>query len=326
MRDSSSQNSSPRRILVTRDDKLGDVILATPVLESLRKKFPDAYLALLVRPATYDAVRENPFIDEVILDDQPGWGGVRTLAGKIAEKQFDTALILFCSARVSLAAFFAGIPRRIGPRSRWPMIFLTQRIRQNRSQCRKHEADYNLDLATIIGAKPVRNTLIVIDEATQRQVDSLFAKLGIKKDIPLVGIHPGGGGTSRGWKVERYAELIEQLTALSQLQFFVTHGPGEEEKVQRLAKVSPDNTFYHPRDYGILEMAEIIHRCSVFISASTGCSERRWGPYSVLHKLFTPDVPSCDRCGGEDCVYFDCMDGIKIDDVADAVRQFLWQE
>jgi ADP-heptose:LPS heptosyltransferase len=341
------QDSPPRRILVTRDDKLGDVILATPVLESLRKKFPDAYIAVLVRPATYQAVRENPFIDRVIIDDKPGWSGIRSLAEKIAEKNFDVALILFVSARASLATFMAKIPARIGPSSRWGMIFLTRRIRQKRSQCRKHEADYNLDLAAAIGAEPVRNTSVFIDKATQNKVDNLFSELEVDKDIPMIGIHPGGGGTSRGWKVERYAELIEQLTRPGRVQFFITHGPGEEKTVHRLVERYPDNIFFHPRDYGILEMAEIIRRCKVFVSASTGpmhlasavktpvvalfcpvhvCGERRWGPYSVPYKLFKPDAPVCDHCVEEECTYFDCMDCIRADKVACAVKEFLTPE
>lgn len=339
---SDAPNHSPRRILVSRDDKLGDVILATPVLESLRRKFPDAYIAILVRPATYEAVRENPFIDEVIVDDKPGWGGIHDLAGKLADKAFDTALILFTSTRASWAAYIAKIPIRLGPRSRWPMVFLTRRIRQNRSRCRKHEADYNLDLAAEIGAEPVRNTTITIDGATKEKVDKLFSCLGVKKDIPLLGIHPGGGGTSLGWRVERYQELIEQLTRTTQLQFFITHGPGEEKTVKKLAEAA--NIYFHPRDYGILEMAEIIRRCQVFVSASTGpmhlasavktpvvalycpvfvCSDKRWGPYSVPYKLYKPDTPSCDHCIEEECTYFDCMDRIPVDEVAAGVQEFL---
>ena len=334
----------PRRILVTRDDKLGDVVLATPVLESLRKKFPGAYIAMLVRPAACEVVRENPFIDEVLLDDKPGRSGIRDLAGKMAARKFDTALILFPSARVSSAAFLAGIPRRIGPASRWPMVFLTHRVRQKRSRCAKHEADYNLDLAALVGAEPVRNTTIRIDEATRKKVDNLFSGLGVEKDTVLVGLHPGGGGTSRGWKVGRYGELIKHLAGDSRICFFATHGPGEEHMVKTLAESCPGRVFFHPRVCGILEMAEIIRRCRVFVSASTGpmhlasavktpvtalfcpvfvCGEKRWGPYSVPCRVFRPDVPPCDRCRGDKCSYYDCMDRIPVEEVASAVREFV---
>ncbi|MDD5085643.1 MAG: hypothetical protein PHE61_06345, partial [Candidatus Omnitrophica bacterium] len=61
-----------KRILITRLDRIGDVILSTPVFEAAKKKFPGCYLACLVQPHAEEIVRGNPYIDEVILDDKKG--------------------------------------------------------------------------------------------------------------------------------------------------------------------------------------------------------------------------------------------------------------
>ena len=72
----------PRRILVIRLDRLGDVVLSTPVLQALRQQWPHAFIAMMVRPACQDVVEGHPFLDEVIVYDKDGvhrslWGTIR---------------------------------------------------------------------------------------------------------------------------------------------------------------------------------------------------------------------------------------------------------
>jgi len=55
-----------QNILVTRTDRIGDVILSTPVFEAIKKKFPYAYLTCMVQPHAAHVVKGNPWIDEVI--------------------------------------------------------------------------------------------------------------------------------------------------------------------------------------------------------------------------------------------------------------------
>ena len=66
-------------ILITRTDRIGDLVLTTPVFEALRKKFPKAHIAALVFLEHREIVQGNPYLDEVILYDKKGserglWG------------------------------------------------------------------------------------------------------------------------------------------------------------------------------------------------------------------------------------------------------------
>ena len=60
----------PKRILIVRTDRIGDVILSTPVIKNLRNSFPDAYIAFMCRPYTKEIVEGNPYLDEVIEYDK----------------------------------------------------------------------------------------------------------------------------------------------------------------------------------------------------------------------------------------------------------------
>ncbi|MDP7238231.1 MAG: putative lipopolysaccharide heptosyltransferase III, partial [Candidatus Latescibacteria bacterium] len=55
-----SSHPSPGRILVIRTDRLGDVVLSTPVLTTLREQYPESYIALMVAPFTRELVENHP--------------------------------------------------------------------------------------------------------------------------------------------------------------------------------------------------------------------------------------------------------------------------
>ena len=139
----------PERILITRTDRLGDLVLSTPVFEALRHKFPDSYLACLTFLENRPVVEGNPYLDEVILYDKKGsekswWGNFR-FALALARKRFDVAIHLHPTNRMHLVSWLAGIPFRIGYRKKNDWI-LTHAIYDRKGEGARHEAEYNFDL------------------------------------------------------------------------------------------------------------------------------------------------------------------------------------
>ncbi|MFH1867921.1 MAG: hypothetical protein ABH843_03020, partial [Candidatus Omnitrophota bacterium] len=61
-----------KRILLVRTDRLGDLVLTTPAIKAVRDSYPDAYIAMVVRPYTELVVRDNPCLNEVIVYDKYG--------------------------------------------------------------------------------------------------------------------------------------------------------------------------------------------------------------------------------------------------------------
>ena len=60
------------RILITRTDRIGDLVLTTPLFKAVREKFPKAWIAALVFLEHREIVEDNPYLDEVILYDKKG--------------------------------------------------------------------------------------------------------------------------------------------------------------------------------------------------------------------------------------------------------------
>jgi len=82
-----------KRILIVRTDRVGDVVMITPMIRELRLKFPDAYIATLTQNHTSDILKNNPYLDEMITDDmkkESFW----EVTKKIREKKFTDGLLV----------------------------------------------------------------------------------------------------------------------------------------------------------------------------------------------------------------------------------------
>jgi ADP-heptose:LPS heptosyltransferase len=58
------------RILICRPDRIGDVVLSTPIPREIKKKYPGSFVALLLRDYTKDIYINNPYVDEIIIYDE----------------------------------------------------------------------------------------------------------------------------------------------------------------------------------------------------------------------------------------------------------------
>ncbi len=89
-----------KRLLITRTDRIGDLLLATPVVSALRERFPRAHIVLLVRSYTRELVENNPDVSEVWTVDGEGFW---SLLQRTRKARFNAALILLPTWRVSLS-------------------------------------------------------------------------------------------------------------------------------------------------------------------------------------------------------------------------------
>src|SRR5688572_25169761 len=116
-----------RNILVVEAWHIGDVVLATPLLLALRKRFPEARIALLGKQHAEELLRHSGLVDEVIVFDFP-WtaktakyhprrynlGALRRLVSRLRSSRFDLTIDARMDLRSNLLTFLSRAPRRIG--------------------------------------------------------------------------------------------------------------------------------------------------------------------------------------------------------------------
>ena len=270
---------NPQNILVIRNDKLGDFMLAWPALASLRRNLPGARIAVLVPEYTAPLARICPSVDEVIVDPrlQGEWANGKAIAALLKPRNFDAVITLFSRFDTGLAVWRAGIPRRVAPATKLAQVFYNRRIPQRRSRSEKPEYEYNLDLVQGflmeqgVTVQAVDAPYLSFDAAEIDELKSEFTKEhGIAARSKLVFVHAGHGGSAANLSLEQYAELVSRLHEADTYQAVVTAGPGEEKAAMRLTEMlRVPRTLYISRK-GLVEFAKHLAFADLFISGSTG--------------------------------------------------------
>ena len=137
-----------RKILVIRNDKIGDFMLAWPAFAMLKQSIPDAQITALVPQYTQALAELCPFIDQVILDcgKDASREAKKALVKTLIKEKFDAAICLFSDSYNARLVWRAKIPIRLAPATKWCQILYNRRITQRRSRSEKPEFEYNQDL------------------------------------------------------------------------------------------------------------------------------------------------------------------------------------
>ncbi|MBA4322721.1 MAG: hypothetical protein C0408_07885, partial [Odoribacter sp.] len=104
------------RILVIQTAKIGDLICSTPVFKEIKKKYPEAYLAVMVNPITKELLGHNPYVNEIIAvksTDCTGLSGKIKLSGLIRKGKYNVALCLNPNVPFAVAMFWGLVPERL---------------------------------------------------------------------------------------------------------------------------------------------------------------------------------------------------------------------
>lgn len=272
-------------ILVIRNDKLGDFMLAWPALATLKHNFPDSTITALVPAYTAPLAEFCPWIDGIIIDDPAR--GTWWLHRQIRQGRFDALLTYFSTGRVALAGCLAAIPYRLAPATKLAQLCYNHRLKQRRSLSEKPEYAYNIDLSLRLVAD-FRNSAFTATAAAEdylpRPLERPFLRLGddaaqlksafcarhaIGASSKLIFIHPGSGGSATNLRPDQYVELANAI-ACPDGAFVITAGPGEEAVAQEVARGIAAPATLFPSEKGLVDFARTLQIADLFISGSTG--------------------------------------------------------
>ncbi len=307
-------NALTMHILVVRNDKLGDFMLAWPTFSLLKHHWPDIHISVLVPSYTAPMAEICPWIDEVVID-QPE-EGLFALRNSIRLGHYDAVLTLFSSGRLGLATCLAGIPYRLAPATKLVQFCYNHRLTQRRSRSKKPEYAYNLDLAYrllrdlkgIPGhmataedsddylPKELTRPLLQFNPDEIRLLRETFCRQHkFEPHSRLIFIHPGSGGSANNLSLDQYARLATTLKCEEPFAFVISAGPGEEEAAGRLKKMLAPlpATVLRPQG-GLPELSRHLQFADLFISGSTGplhiagALDRPTAAFYPRHRSATP--------------------------------------
>lgn len=269
-----------KKILVVRNDKIGDFMLAWPSFAMLKASLPDCHITALVPNYTVALANLCPWIDSVLVDptEKSDKAKQSELVKQIRAEQFDASINLFSTTYNAKLVWKGKIPYRLAPATKLAQIFYNKRIKQKRSQSAKPEFEYNLDLIrafltdnNVKVVEPSAPYLSFSDQQLVEQKAKLAQQLSLNSDKPWVYVHAGSGGSANNLSLQQYTQLVCGLEG--DFEVVLTAGPGEEQKAAELQKLMAESgrsAVLYDKNDGLVDFSCSIACADMFIAGSTG--------------------------------------------------------
>jgi heptosyltransferase-2 len=324
---------------------IGDLVMATPLLFSLKTSYPDAKLVAMVKSPLGDLLQHDPHIDELFSFEAASGFARRAerkqIVIRLEQGHYDLGLLLTNSFSSAWWFYQAGIPRRLGFAGDMRSWLLTDPIPLPKERKREHLTKTYGKLLVPLGIKVDHPPRLYLAPEMGNQVRRTLQELGIDLMRPIIGVNPGAAyGTAKCWPPERFRETALRLldrTDATLLFFGDRTGAalvkeicqGLSDRVLNLAGVTSLqelmayiklSSVLLTNDSGPMHIASALSTKVVALFGST--DERVTGPGQgsiVIHKSV-----SCSPCFKRTCpIDFRCMKQITVEEVVEALLQML---
>jgi len=329
------------KILISRSDRLGDLILALPFIESIAQRFPKCQIDVLASLYASPILENNKYINGIVrvLTEQLAVNKRyrKEIQRSIKMEEYKAVVVLYPERHVSRMYYKAGIPIRIGTAGRFHSVFFSHHLLHTRKANKKHECEYNLDFLQFFDDGPtVTKPTVYPSEkelANARRILSEF-EVGEK----FVVLHPGSGGSAEPWPLESFIELYEVLEKEG-CEVIITGSEDEGKWIRRGAEAMGIKTKAITGETDLRTLAALLSLANVVVANSTGplhlavavktkvvglypgkkgMSPVRWGPLGTDDIVIQPQHTNCE-CPPNQCR---CMKTISVEEVKNAIKSF----
>lgn len=291
-------SSPPRSIVVTATRRIGDVLLTTPLIRSLKARWPDTPIDVVVFRGTEGVLEHNPDIHRVIVVEQRAPLRTRIADAARLWRRYDLACAALSSDRPRFYAWFAG-RKRVGlvdpERLTWLTSLMLHGIAINHHQS-DHAVVSTLALAPLIGIEPIAEVVapgIGGDPGRRARFDAALAQSpAIARGSPFVVLHPYPMYAYKQWRLDGWVEMIDWLRAQG-FAIALSGGPAERER-EYAAQVAAEAGGDVLNLVGCLtfgESAELMRRARLFIGPDTGATHVAAATGTPTIALFGPSDP-----------------------------------
>lgn len=267
----------PRSILVVRLDHLGDVLMTTPAIASLRRAFPAARLDVLAAPWGRAALVGNPDVSAVRIGVAPWYDPRRPAVPPLREslavsralrrERYDWALDFRGDPRVTLFFMLPAAGRRFGFSGLGLESLLTDSIPYDRS---RSLLDQGLDLVGLAGVAPAtRRPVFRFDAEAEERAARLLDEVALGDGTNFAVVAPAANRPPACWGAERFAAVADGLRDAGIPALLV----GRPEDGAMLRSVVAASRHRHPDlsgRTGLAELAAILARASLLVSNDSG--------------------------------------------------------
>lgn len=322
-----------KKIFVSKQAGIGDALLVTSVLASLKREFPDSTITFMTTPSAAPAVQGLPFIDHVLIYDKKKdsiWKVIRSIW------HYDAAFFFDLQYRAAVLAFFAGIPIRVGLKHK-RKFWLTHGLPWEPYMDHTYEpyvfADILQQTVGIELPKDELDTLYFVQPTPDEEeaIAELLREQGIESGQPYIACSPVTSYL-KDWPVDLWQQFIKEFYKKYKIPLVILGNDNGNEKLWDVegAVSLCGRTNIKQVGYLIKNARLLVSSCSMPLHIAAafdvpcvglyGYSDpKRWAPRNncviVSSKRF---CSPCDSYAGSHCQDAQCMKEIRVEEVLEA--------
>ncbi|SYZ74083.1 putative ADP-heptose-LPS heptosyltransferase [Candidatus Zixiibacteriota bacterium] len=303
------------KIIVCRTDRIGDLILAVPFIETLKTRYPGVSVEVMASDYAAPILKYNPYVDAVFSIDhallKADVNYRKSFLKRLRESGYRVAAALYPERHISFFLWKAAVPVRIGSGRRLHSIFFNRHLYHSRNAAEKHESEYNLDFLEFFKSGPlIKEPRLYLKPEEIKSAQALLTSKGIEP--PFVVLHPGTGGSTETWPPDNFFALYSDLQKAG-VQTLLTGSKAEIPMITDGARRAGIEPVSLAGETDLRSLAAVLSLADVVVANSTGplhlaaatgtrvvglypqrrvMAPLRWGPIGTGHCIIQPERPA----------------------------------
>lgn len=265
-------DSSIKKIIISRTDAIGDVLLTLPVCGIIKKYYPEVKIVFLGRTYTESIIACCEHIDEFLNADTLLKLNTTEAIEALQKVNADTIVHVFPNKQIAVLAKKAKIKNRVGTTNRlfhWTTI--NKLVKLSRKNSDLHEAQLNIKLLSAIGIDevPALNKLNeYIGFTNVPELNKEYITLIDKTKINVI-LHPKSNASAREWSLDNFKALIHLLPE-DKFKIFISGTDKEKLVLADWIKQLPKNVIDITGIFSLPQFIAFINQADYLVAASTG--------------------------------------------------------
>lgn len=336
------------RLLLRAANWVGDAVMMTPAVCSLRRRFPKAEIFVLAKPWVVPVFEALPYVDRILVYDKAGrhrgMAGFIRLVLDLRTFRFDAAILFQNAFEAAFIAALSGIPMRIGYSTDGRGILLTHRPPLFPRSRKIHQVDYYLGILKGVGIPDTcRKLCLSIGDRETEKARYILDRYGIRRSDTLVGINPGAAyGPAKQWPSDRFAALGDRIQEAFGTKILIFGGSADRSLGVRIRQSMRYPAVNLAGKTDLSEAMALIRECRLFITNDSGLMHvasalkvplvaifgstdpEATGPWGYRGRILESKI-SCSPCLEPECPlgHLQCMTRITTDAVFEAAKALL---
>ncbi len=276
--------NKPKIFIVPQLTRVGDIVCSTPVFRAVKEKYPGSYVAVLVSNKAIGIIKNNPYIDELIVYEDYSFF---QLIKKIRNASFDWSFSLSATSMSTFFSVWGLIINRVKTTRINPPLteLVTDWMNNYKLLYRNHTylPAHHLELLSFIDVKNPKEIKEVFTTSGGDKVNKFLKKNNISSTDKLVGVSITAGNKVKEWGDRKFYKLAQQIQEKYKAKIVFIGALSDEKRISGLLSSGLADSFCSATNFSLEELPSFIKKLDLFISVDTG-------PMHIAHALGVPLV------------------------------------